>query len=325
MAEKSITSEKSTRTSDGKKAHITNKGIEYYDKKLKNQKVTEEFKLYDNEIASEFVSGYWGVDQSQYKSSLVANADKGFREMVFDRTEENDDGSTTDIYVPPAALFKNDYNEMLENNDGQEVHSETSDFTRTVNPDWGVENGTIHNCAKCTATTALQWKGVKNAVAGRQHWPTYSDAMENWFDSPERKDYHYDEDPFEDIKSYGTGAFGTMNGAYPKEKGGGGHIFNWFNEKDGSVSIVDGQSGSRFTANSYDDVIEHYGFADNTVKRTYRLDNADPNWDALMNDSVLSTRSLPNFNNRTYIYNIVNNKKWRHHGSMEDFDKDSFE
>lgn len=190
---RSISSEKSTRTSDGKKAHITNKGIEYYDKKLKNQKVTEEFKLYDNEIASEFVSGYWGVDQSQYSSGLVANYDKGFREMFLDRTETMDNGRTVDVYASSTSLFENDYNNMLQKNDGQEAHSETSDFTRTVNPDWGVVNGTTQNCAKCTAATALQWKGVKLAVAGRQVWPSRSDAMEKWFDNPERKDYHYDE------------------------------------------------------------------------------------------------------------------------------------
>lgn len=150
-----------------------------------------------------------------------------------------------------------------------------------VNPNFG-EPGTTQNCAKCTVATELAKYGV-SVPAGRQAFPSSSDAMSYWFDGAHKETQKIDAME-ETIRGYGNGASGSISGYYPN--GNGGHCMH-FSVSNGEVHIQDGQNGRRFT--SIREAAEAYGFDTNEPMTSFRLDTATPNWDHLHEDSVLST------------------------------------
>ena len=148
-----------------------------------------------------------------------------------------------------------------------------------VNPDWG-QPGTTQNCAKCAVATELMRYGVA-VKAGRQAFPSSSDAMTYWFDGAEKVEKSMD-DTGKLLASYGDGASGTIAGYYPN--GAGGHAMH-FSVSNGQVHVQDGQNGRHF--NSIREAAETYGFDTNRNMHSYRLDTATPNWEHMAEDSVI--------------------------------------
>ena len=64
---------------------------------------------------------------------------------------------------------------------------------------------------------------------------------------------------------------------------------HWTNDANGNFSIEDGQNGRRFS--SVKEMMDTYG-ADTTLGvSTFRLDNCEPDWDMMAQDSVITDRS----------------------------------
>ena len=60
---------------------------------------------------------------------------------------------------------------------------------------------------------------------------------------------------------------------------------HWTNDKDGNFEIQDGQNGRCFE--SVKEMMDEYGADKSASVSTYRLDNCEPNLDAMEQDSVL--------------------------------------
>ena len=176
-------------------------------------------------------------------------------------------------------------------------HGRIDDFSmRKCNPEFG-QQGTTQNCAKCSAMLELAGRGM-NFSAGRQTYPSSVDAQALWFKDAER--VHFDTDVTEDaIKSYGKKTSGTMSIRFPNNAGG--HAMHWTVDDEGRFEIQDGQNGRRFS--SLNEMMNTYGADKNQGIDVFRLDQCEPNWEALAQDSVLRD---PDGSNRPY--NRVKNK-----------------
>lgn len=155
---------------------------------------------------------------------------------------------------------------------------------KRCNPNYG-QPGTTQNCAKCSATLELRLRGDYDISAGRQTYPSSVDAEAYWFKGAKRVDYDYNSAE-ECLRSYGPKTSGTLGYAYPN--GAGGHAVHWTNDAYGNFQIQDGQNGKVF--GSLDEMMNYYGGDKTAGISTFRLDNCEPDWDALASDSVISRR-----------------------------------
>ena len=212
----------------------------------------------------------------QYISGLMNGHDFDWKEI----TNYDDIG-----YASPAAVIKNNPNahKFGDNDSITQYHNRgelTWDDMRDCNPDFG-KPGTTQNCAKCSASLELRMRGY-GISAGRQTYPSSSDAMSLWFKDAKRVDYTSD-DAEDCLKSYGPKTSGTISIQYPN--GNGGHAMHWSNTADGHFNIEDGQNGRVF--HSVKEMIAEYGADMDRGVSTFRLDNCEPNWDAIEQDSVI--------------------------------------
>lgn len=150
-----------------------------------------------------------------------------------------------------------------------------------VNPDYGQE-GTRQNCTKCTAALELLKRGW-DVRAGGQIYPASADAFTYWFRGAKREDADY-ESTTKKLLSFGEGASGAICGSYPNNAGG--HAIH-FEVLNGSVHIRDGQSA--WEASSVEEAWEHYGFDKQKPCEITRLDNCEPDWGAMHEDSVIKS------------------------------------
>lgn len=141
--------------------------------------------------------------------------------------------------------------------------------------------GTVQNCVKCAANLELNLRGIPT-VAGRQTFPSSVDAPSLWFKDAKRVDYDYDTAE-EALKSYGSKTSGILSFQYGGNKGG--HSVHWTNDKDGIFEIQDGQNGRRFK--SLSEMMDEYGGSKEINISTFRLDNCEPDYDHMAQDSVL--------------------------------------
>lgn len=151
---------------------------------------------------------------------------------------------------------------------------------QACNPDFGTP-GTTQNCAKCSATMELRLRGY-DISAGRQSYPSSVDAQSLWFKGAKRM--HMDSDVAEDtLRSFGPGTSGTVSIQYPN--GTGGHAMHWTHDKLGNFIIEDGQNGRVF--GSLQDMMSEYKADFGAGVSAFRLDNCEPDWDMMAQDSVV--------------------------------------
>lgn len=176
-----------------------------------------------------------------------------------------------------------------------------------VNPSYG-QPGTTQNCAKSTVATELMRYGVA-VTAGRQVFPSSSDAMSYWFDGAEKKTGKLD-DMERTLAGYGDGASGSISGYYPG--GAGGHCMH-FSVSGGKVHVQDGQNGRKF--GSIREAAETYGFDTEREMSSFRLDTATPNWDHLAEDSVIGP---PRWQERAWTFtNDGSNGQGKHYTNYD--------
>lgn len=176
------------------------------------------------------------------------------------------------------------------------------DATMRVNPGYG-EPGTTNNCTRVAAAMELRAKGY-DVVAARALTGASAFEYETWFEGAKTKGYSSSEECMRDILRQGEGASGALNGYFGDGlgSGAGGHALHW-SVKDRHVEIQDGQSGKIFS--SFSEAWDHYGFNDGACFAT-RLDNCDPNWEAMNEDSVFG------------ISSSRGTRKWYSNGRMYD-------
>lgn len=161
-----------------------------------------------------------------------------------------------------------------------------------LNPGYG-NDGTTQNCAKVSATAELALHGY-TFCAGRQTYPSTVDAEEFWFKGAQP--VNYDSDSCEDsLRAYGPGTSGTISIRYPH--GDSGHAMHWTNDLNGNFTVEDGQNSRIFS--SVSEMASTYGADLSAGFRTYRLDNCEPDWDHLAQDSVVRVGSEKD--KRTYL------------------------
>ena len=216
----------------------------------------------------------------QYVSGLMEGHDFDWQEV----TNYSDLGG----YYTTASVIKNKPNSHRYV-DGDPIYETHDNFQiasydmKRCNPNFG-QPGTTQNCAKCSATLELRMRGDYDISAGRQTYPSSADAMSYWFKDAKRVDYDYD--TVEDaLRSYGKKTSGTLGYQYAT---GGGHSVHWTNDAFGNFQIQDGQNGRTF--NSVSELMDAYGGDTTKTLSTFRLDNCEPDWDALESDSVVSKR-----------------------------------
>ena len=183
--------------------------------------------------------------------------------------------------------------------------------TNNINPAYGAP-GTTNNCTKCSAALALRAMGYEDVEAGRSSSGALSSAHQYWFDGAVPYKEKGSSNIAKRLESFGDGAFGSIDIRYPN--GAGGHsIFFKKDDKEGLVSIVDGQCGryvrgveSSKTKSFYernlqqgsvkpvftleqaiDKLQEMYGFDADAFTTITRLDTSTPNWEHMAEDSVV--------------------------------------
>lgn len=226
-------------------------------------------------------------DGSKWVSGLMHGHDFDWREVSL----------YGDTYYSPATMIRNDptSHRFDENSSIALTHSlgmiDDQDLIDT-NPGYG-QRGTTQNCAKCSSVLELRLRGY-NINAGRQSYPSASDAPELWWKGARRVDYAVDDADYS-LRSYGRNTSGTLSFRYPN--GAGGHAVHWTNDTYGRFEIQDGQNGRRFS--SVKEMLDTYGGDTKAHVATYRLDNCEPNWDFIEQDSVIRTTQ------NSKVFNVV--------------------
>lgn len=155
-----------------------------------------------------------------------------------------------------------------------------------VNPGYG-EPGTTNNCPFVGATMEIASRGY-NVVARRSLGGASVGAFSNWFKGADTQKCDTWDEMSSDLKSMDDGASGVMQGYYGSGLGSGcgGHTLHWRKE-NGRVIVADGQCHKEM---DFDTVQDSYGFGSKGCFFT-RLDNCEPNWDALAADGVLGVNN----------------------------------
>lgn len=214
----------------------------------------------------------------KFVSGLINGHDFDWQEV----TRYSDHG---DELLSPARVIKEnpDAHKFSSDADISRYHNNgelTWDDMRDCNPGYG-KPGTTQNCAKCSAALELRLRGY-GISAGRQTYPSSADAQSLWFKDAQRVDYGSDYAE-EALRSYGRKTSGTISIKYPNSNGG--HAMHWSNDGNGNFTIADGQNGKVF--HSVKDMMSTYGADMDAGVSTFRLDNCEPNWDAMEQDSVI--------------------------------------
>lgn len=217
------------------------------------------------------------TDSKEYLSGLINAHDFDWNEVA-----NYDEGRG---WMSPARVIADDPNAHRYSDDDpiSIAHSEFK-FTDTdmqdCNPGFG-RDGTTQNCAKCSAALEMRLRGY-GISAGRQTYPSSVDAQSLWFKDATRVEYDYDTAE-KALRSYGRKTSGTLSFRYPGNIGG--HAVHWTNDSDGNFQIQDGQNGRLFS--SLSDMMSAYGGDTSSSISTFRLDNCEPNFDAMEQDSVI--------------------------------------
>lgn len=205
----------------------------------------------------------------------------------------DDDVSTTmgDAYKPVTSLIRDALKNGKENPfPGPKGYD---GLVNRINPGYG-EPGTDSNCGFCTAAMEVASRGF-NITARRSLGGVGQGIMEKWFPGAETNyfgpDVNASDEEFESYNaykemkneclSYGNGASGELTMLFDNLSG---HSVHWRNV-DNNVLVEDGQTS--WTCN-LEDVPEKYGVLKRGCMCT-RLDNLEPDWDALADDGAFST------------------------------------
>ena len=260
-----------------------NKKIDDY---IKSGKARVE-KLAHYEVGA--LTGFRTPKGEEYVSGLINPHDFDWRERTFADGRE---------YSPAELIQKSYGNPDVENpyeyTDEKSVAEHgvgrISDYDmKWCNYGFGME-GTTQNCSKCSANLELRMRGY-DVGSGRQTYPSSVDSHSLWFKDAQRVDYEYDVAESA-LTSYGPMTSGSLSFRYSGNRGG--HAVHWTVDSNGAFEIQDGQNGRRF--GSLSEMMDTYGGDTSGGICTFRLDNCEPNFDAMSQDSVIRGRYLRNNN-----------------------------
>lgn len=230
-----------------------------------------------------------------YQSGLCNYNDFTHKEVT--KTQFTDeDGDTVTRWVNPATLIAADdsYLRTAPDSDSSgHSHSNgqvTDDDMTDCNPEGNTTSNRDNNCIKCTAALELRMRGY-DISAGRAYGGGRYNCQNFWFNGAKTEGCSTPDEAKDLISSYGNGASGELHIEWGKNtgtRGGGAHSIHWTTDNTGKFEIQDGQTGERY--DSIDDYMKKHTNAWDNMNVT-RLDNCEPNWEAIGNDSVV--RSNP--------------------------------
>lgn len=160
--------------------------------------------------------------------------------------------------------------------------------------------GRTKNCAKCTAAYELRKYGL-DVKAGRMRYGTQSEAFEEWFDGAKYKMIGDAKQTAAEFKKFGKNTSGAVDWCYQNMNSG--HVVHWNIDDTGTMFINDAQCGKtrkigKIDGTGYDSIergLDKYCklmHIDQKKKLgVTRLDNCKPNWNALLEDSVITYTS----------------------------------
>ena len=234
-----------------------------------------------------------GINSDKYKSgmSYLSQHDFEWQEVEGRRFP---DGHVD--YFPPAYVI-DEFMKEGSRNPYPRIDNSLFNTVKGVNPDFG-ERGTTKNCTKCAAALEMRKRGY-DVCAGRQSDSGDSRSFLRWFKGATMEESSYN-DIERDLIACGEGSSGTLRIGYKNTKAG--HAVNW-EVKNGRVSIADGQNGYLFDSekNFSSDKSEWFNAIENPFKTFFedydadpdidiqwsRLDNCEPDLEAMAEDSVI--------------------------------------
>lgn len=230
-----------------------------------------------------------------YNTALASYNDCTHKEVT--KTEfTTEDGDTVTRWVNPATLIASDesYLKTAPDSDSSgHSHSNgqiTDDDMNDCNPGGNTTANRNQNCCECTATLELRKRGY-DLSARRAYDGGRWNSQEFWFNGAETVKCNTPDEAKDLISSYGNGASGELHVEWGKNTnthGAGAHSIHWTTDNDGKFEIQDGQTNTRY--DSLDNYMQSHSDAWPWMNVT-RLDNCEPNWEAIGNDSVV--RSNP--------------------------------
>lgn len=227
----------------------------------------------------------------KYVSGLISGHDFDWQET----TLYNETGNEQDSYYrTPAEQIKmhpgaHQFTDLPTLRAHHEYKYTDADL-KECNPDFG-SPGTTQNCAKASMAMELRLRNY-GISAGRQTYPSSTDAPSLWFKGAKRIDASV-KDTEKLLKRYGKKTSGCLSFRYDN---GSGHMVHWTNDSKGKFQIQDGQNGRVF--DSISEMLSVYGGSTTLDIASFRLDNCQPDYDMMAQDSVIR-RSW----NNSYVIN----------------------
>lgn len=265
------------------------KAITEYEKSHKTASKTRSYNVGSTEFTNKngkFVSGLTNGHDFDWKEVVGLALDSASEKKI--------------DYYYPASLLANDSTHFGKSYSSffKDERIVASEDLKSCNPGFGA-SGTTQNCAKASAAVELMLRGI-NICAGRQSYPSSVDAQGLWWKGAEQVNYDYD-DCEDELKSYGPGTSGTLAFGFSDNSG---HCVHWTNSNSGKFSIEDGQNARRF--DTLDEMMDAYGGDKSKSITTYRLDNCEPNYEMMAQDSVV--RAPTTFNADSKVYNVLRDR-----------------
>lgn len=188
----------------------------------------------------------------------------------------------------------------------------TDDYTRS-NPFFNEQNdsnvwlGGRNNCVKCSNTLALRAKGY-DVVAGLAPNGMRASATQAYWDGARAYKEKGSNNLAQRMRSFGNKGMGEFIMRYAS---GSGHSMFFQNEKQGDGRyepvIYDGQTGKKL--GSVVDAIDKLGFDTSQFGQITRLDDATPNMEKMIEDSVFMPRE-GKFGFSGTSKNLYDSSKW---------------
>ena len=264
--------------------------ITEYEKTHKTASKTRSYNVGSTEFTNSsgtFVSGLTNAHDFDWKEAVGLALDSTSEEKTY--------------YYPASILSTNPmYFGKSHSNYFKDERIVAGSDLQSCNPGFDTgARGTTQNCAKASSAVELMLRGI-NICAGRQSYPSSVDAQELWWKGAEQVNYDYD-DCEDELKSYGPGTSGTLAFGFSDNSG---HCVHWTNSNSGKFSIEDGQNARQF--DSLDEMMDAYGGDKSKSITTYRLDNCEPNYEMMAQDSVVRAPTTSVTVNK--VYNVLQNR-----------------
>lgn len=241
---------------------------------------------------------------NQFKNSYKDN-DNDLKEVVkFKNTGWKNIAEFDDVKEAIQSNFKEGKGEFrLRRDIVQDIRKNGfSNYSRLLNE---VNDGNEHNnCSKCSDMVELMSRGMNPEYfsAGRSKFGMLNSATQYHWDGAtvyKEKSYSNIENRIKKFGNHGSGTIGI------RRADGSGHSMHFSTISGGKIQVQDGQNGKIY--DTLESALSAEGHDPNQFCSITRLDNATPNIDHMIEDSVIRT-SVNWQNGTTGVQNMRNTR-----------------